>query len=137
MTSDELDKKIIEIKKRGLNNFVENELIADLRKEYYDKSTEQKIIRLTTTFRSNIAYLNRLHKEGCSAQKIKEFMGVEIPYDFNKIIYENQNLYSLRHAIIVSEFFGLPVELILFTDLEANGNTLKKEYPTLFRQSRS
>ncbi len=32
MTSDELDKKIIEIKKRGLNNFVENELIADLRK---------------------------------------------------------------------------------------------------------
>ena len=127
MTSDELDKKIIEIKKRGLNNFVENELIADLRKEYYEKTIEKKIHRLSDRFRANVLYLNRLHKENCSSNKINEF---------NKIIYEENRLYSLRQAIIVAEFFGLPVELLLFNDLEANGNTLKAEYPALFRQSR-
>lgn len=136
MTSDELDRKIIEIKKRGLNNFVENELIADLRKEYYEKAIEKKIHRISSRFRQNILYLNRLHKQNCSATKIKEFMGLDIPFDFNKIIYEEGKLYSLRHAIMASEFFGLPVELILFTDLEANGDTLKTEYPALFRQSR-
>jgi hypothetical protein len=137
MTSDELDKKIIEIKKRGLNNFVENELIADLRKEYYEKAIEKKIHRLSDRFRANVLYLNRLHKENCSSNKIKEFMGLEMPIEFNKIIYDENRLYSLRQAIIVAEFFGLPVELLLFNDLEANGDTLKAEYPTLFRQSRS
>lgn len=137
MTSDELDKKIIEIKKRGLNNFVENELIADLRKEYYEKAIEKKIHRLSDRFRANVLYLNRLHKETCSSNKIKEFMGLEMPNEFNKIIYDEHRLYSLRQAIIVAEFFGLPVELLLFNDLEANGDTLKAEYPTLFRQSRS
>jgi hypothetical protein len=137
MTSDELDKKIIEIKKRGLNNFVENELIADLRKEYYEKAIEKKIHRLSDRFRANVLYLNRLHKENCSSNKIKEFMGLEMPIDFNKIIYDENKLYSLRQAIIVAEFFGLPVELLLFNDLQANGDTLKAEYPALFRQSRS
>lgn len=137
MTADELDRKIIEIKKRGLNNFVENELIADLRKEYYIENIDKKINRLTERFRANVLYLNRLHKENCSSNKIKEFMGLMMPNDFNKILYEHNNLYSLRQAIIVAEFFGLPVELLLFNDLEANGNTLKAEYPALFRQSRS
>jgi hypothetical protein len=137
MTGDELDKKIIEIKKRGLNNFVENELIADLRKEYYEKTIEKKIHFLSDRFRANVLYLNRLHKENCSSNKIKEFMGLEMPNDFNKIIYDENRLYSLRQAIIVAEFFGLPVELLLFNDLQANGDTLKTEYPALFRQSRS
>lgn len=137
MTSDELDRKIIEIKKRGLNNFVENELISDLRREYYVKDIEKKVHRLSSRFRGNVLYLNRLHKENCSAQKIKEFMGLDMPNDFNKILYEEANLYSLRQAIMAAEFFGLPVELLLFNDLEANGDTLKKEYPALFRQSRS
>ena len=137
MTSDELDSKIIEIKRRGLNNFVEAELIADLRKVYYQQSIIKKISNLSDRFRRNVLFLNKLHKQGCSAQKIKEFMGVDMPNDFNRIIYENGKIYSLKQAIIVAEFFGLPFELLLFNDLEANENTLKKEYPALFRQSRS
>lgn len=136
MTGDELDRKIIEIKKRGLNNFVENELIADLRSEYYEKAIKKKIHSLSSRFRQNVLFLNKLHKENCSANKIKEFMGLEMPNDFNKILYEEGQLYSLRQAIITAEFFGLPLELILFTDLQANADTLKTEYPALFRQSR-
>lgn len=137
MTSDELDKKIIQIKQRGLNNFVENELIATIRKEYYEKTIEKKISHLSNRFRENILFLNKLHKQNCSAQRIKDYMGFEMPMDFNKILYENGKIYSLRQVIITAEFFGLPFELILFTDLEANADTLKKEYPALFRQSRS
>jgi hypothetical protein len=137
MTGDELDKKIIEIKKRGLNNFVENDLIASLRSEYYEKAIDKKIFNLSSRFKQNVLYLNKLHRQNCSVQKIKEFMGLDMPNEFNKILYEEGKLYSLRQAIITAEFFGLPFELLLFTDLEANANTLKEEYPALFRQSRS
>lgn len=136
MSFDELEEKIINIKKRGLNNFVENQIIADLRREYYEKALEKKMVSISNRFRSNIFFLNRIHKENLTVTKIKEFMGIEFDFSFNKILYENHNVYSLRFAIVASEFFGLPVELLLFTDLEANEHTIKKEYPALFRQSR-
>jgi hypothetical protein len=137
MTSDELDSKIIGIKKRGLNILVEAELISKVRKEYYDIHIEKKVKHISDCFRSNVILLNRLHGENCSAQKIKEFMGVEIDVSINKILYEDKGLYSLRQAYIIAEFFGLPVELLLFHDLQTNHELLSKEYGNLFKQNRS
>ena len=64
-------------------------------------------------------------------------MGLDIDLYFNKIIYDSKTLYSLKQAVMVSEFFGLPVELLLFTDLEINSEYIKQEYPALFKQSRN
>jgi hypothetical protein len=137
MTLDELEEKIISIRKRGLNILLENELIALVRKDYYDIQIEKQIGHMSNRFRNNVLFLNSLHKENCSAQKIKEFMGVDIDVSVNKIFYGDRNIYSLKQAIIISEFFGLPVELLLFQDLSAIRETIQKEYPTLFRQSRN
>ena len=136
MTFDELESKTIGIKKRGLNILIENELISKVRKEYYDAQIEKQVQHLSDRFRKNVRFLNRIHGEGCSAQKIKEFMGVEIDLSINKVLYEDKSLYSLKHAYIVSEFFGLPVELFLFHDLEVNYENLSKEYSNLFKQNR-
>lgn len=137
MTSDELDRKIIEIKKRGLNNFVENDILKSLRKEFHEQNIEKILGHITDRFRKNIFFLNKLHGENFSAGKVKEFMGLDIDLYFNKIVYETKTLYSLKQAVMVSEFFGLPVELLLFTDLEINSDYIKKEYPALFKQSRN
>lgn len=137
MTFDELESKIIGVKKRGLNILIENELIAKIRKEYYDVQIEKQVQHLSNRFRTNVRFLNRIHGEACSAQKIKEFMGVEIDLSINKIFYEDKSLYSLKQAYIVSEFFGLPVELLLFQDLELNYESLSKSYSNLFKQNRS
>lgn len=137
MTSDELDKKIIDIKKRGLANFVENQLIKELRREFYEQKVQKNIRNISDRFRRNILFLNKIHGENCSAGKIKEFMGIDVEQTFNKVLYEEKSLYSLFQASLASEFFGLPTELILFTDLEANAELIKREYPALFKQSRN
>ena len=137
MTLDELDKKIIEIKQRGLNVLVENELIADLRSQYYTLLLERKISHISDQVRRNVLFLQRAHGQTISTNKIKEFMGMEVENSFNKIIYENNSLTSLKTAILISEFYGIPVEILLFQDLEANVETFRQLYPTLFRQGRN
>lgn len=137
MTFDELEKKIVGIKKRGLNILVENELITKVRKEYYDTQINKKVEHISHRFRENVFFLNKIHKENCSAQKIKHYMGVDIDISINKVLYEQKALYSLKHAYIISEFFGLPVELLLFQDLEPNYEILSREYGNLFKQDRN
>lgn len=137
MTFDELESKIISIKKRGVNILVENQLIAKVRQEYYEKQIDKKVQHISDRFRANILFLNKIHKENCSAQKIKHFMGIDIDISINKVLYEQKSLYSLKHAYIISEFFGLPVELLLFQDLEGNYEILSREYSNLFKQDRS
>jgi hypothetical protein len=136
MTLDDLEDKIIGIRKRGLNILLENELIALVRKDYYDVEIDKQILHITERFRKNVSFLNGLHKQNCSAEKIKEFMGVDIDKSINQILYGTKNMYSLKQAIIISEFFGLPVELLLFQDLSINRERFEKEYPALYKQSR-
>lgn len=137
MTFDELEKKIQSIKKRGLNIMVENELITDVRKRYHNEKLNEAIAAMSERVRRNNKFLGRLHGEYCSWQKIKSFMGIEYDPDLNRVLYEDHNLYSLRMAYGIAEFYGIPMELLLFTDLEANEDIIKREYPALIKQSRN
>jgi len=137
VTLDELERRIIELKKRGLNILVENELIADLRSQYYDIFIDKKLGSITNQLRNNIRFLGGLHNEFVSSSKIKEFMGIQVDGNLNKILYGEYTLNSLRTAIIVAEFYGVTVDILLFHDLEANAETFKQLYPALFRQGRN
>lgn len=116
---------------------VENELITDVRKRYHNEKLNEAITAMTERVRRNNKFLGRLHGEYCSWQKIKSFMGIEYDPDLNKVLYEDNNLYSLRMAYGIAEFYGIPMELLLFTDLEANEDIIKREYPALIKQSRN
>lgn len=137
MTLDELDHRIIELKKRGLNILIENELIADLRSQYYNTFIDKKLDSITNQLRNNIRFLGGLHNEFVSSSKIKEFMGLQVDNNLNKILYGEYTLHSLKTAITIAEFYGVPVDILLFQDLEANAETFKQLYPALFRQSRN
>lgn len=136
MSFDELEKKIISIRKRGLNILVENQLIADARKLYYTALVDKRMASLTERFRNNANFLGKLHGEWASAEKIRNLMGMELERNINQVLYEGYTLRSLYQATMVSEFYGIPLELMLFTDLQANEEILKKQYPALFRQNR-
>lgn len=136
MTFEEYEQKIRSIRKRGLNILLENELIAVVRKDYYEELIYNNLHYISETLRKNISMLNKMHGETCSANKIKEFMGLDVETHLNKILYENKNITSLRSAITISEFFGLPVELLLFQDLTINPDHVKKEYGHLFKQNK-
>jgi len=137
VTLDELDHRIIELKKRGLNILIENELIADLRSQYYNTFIDKKLDSITNQLRNNIRFLGGLHNEFVSSSKIKEFMGLQVDNNLNKILYGEYTLHSLKTAITIAEFYGVPVDILLFQDLEANAETFKQLYPALFRQSRN
>ena len=64
-------------------------------------------------------------------------MGIQIDANLSKILYGEYTLSSLRTAIVIAEFYGVPVDILLFQDLEANAETFKQLYPALFRQSRN
>ena len=133
MTADELDKKIISIKKRGMNILLENELIAEVRGEYYSEIIYKKQKHISDRFRENIIFLSQQYKEFISVNKLKEFMGIDVENSLTKFLYNDQNINSLKIAIAVSEFYGIPVELLLFQDLKTNVETLKKFYPSFLK----
>lgn len=136
MNLDELESKIIEVKKRGLNLLIENELIADLRGEYYTGLLKRKLSRISDQLRRNVLFMTKLHSQTISPAKIKEFMGMDVDTNIHAVIYRDSNLTSLKTAILIAEFYGVPVEILLFQDIEPNVETFRKLYPALFRQNR-
>lgn len=136
MSLDELESKIVEVKKRGLNLLIENELIADLRGEYYSGLLKRKMNRITEQVRRNVLFMTKIHGQTISPSKIKEFMGMDVETNIHRVIYGDSVLASLRTAILIAEFYGVPVEILLFQDIEPNVETFRKLYPALFRQNR-
>ena len=137
MTYDELDKKIIDIKKKGLNIILEASMIAEIRESFYNVRIDEKMQEISNTFVKNVRYLETLHGQFPTYGKIREFMGVIAHPDHNDYIFGKKRVGSLRTFFLVGEFYGLPVELLLFNDLETHGDILKKTYPALFKQSRN
>lgn len=137
MNYDQLEDKIRSIKKRGLNIMVENELIADARKTYHEERMRKKLETMADLIRRNNNFLGKIHGEYCSAQKIKSFMGLETSSNLNKALYENGIFYNLHSIYAVAEFYGIPMELLMYTDLEANEDIIKREYPAIIRQGRN
>lgn len=136
MTFDELEQKIIEIRRRGLNIIVQTELISVVRGQYYNELIAKKHKAISDLFKKNINFLASLHKQKVTVNLIQESMGIQPDLNLNKIVYGNLSINNIKTAISVAEFYGLPVELLLFNDLEANAKTLKEIYPALFRQGR-
>lgn len=116
---------------------VENELIADARKTYHEERMRKKLEIMADLIRRNNNFLGKLHGEYCSAQKIKSFMGLETSGNLNKALYENGIFYNLHSIYAVAEFYGIPMELLMYTDLEANEDIIKREYPAIIRQGRN
>lgn len=137
MTADELEKKIIAIKKRGLNIMVEQDLIAQLRAEYYSEKVHRKISNMSALFVKNLNYLAKMHRDMVTVNKIRLHMGVMLNHDEDNVFRGESNLYSLRVATIAAEYYGLPVDYLLFTDIEANEQTFLERYPALIQQNRN
>jgi len=137
MTRDELEKKIISIKKRGLPVIVEESLIKDTRKEFYETFFRKKLKNISERFVSNVIYLSKLHGTKFHTSKIYNTMGVFLNHKvFSDALEGKTSINNFFVPMVIAEFYGLPVELLLFYDLPAHESTLKEKYPALFRQSR-
>lgn len=137
MTRDILDKKIIEIKKRGLPQVVQENLIKEARKEYYETYFRKKLSHLGQQFAKNVQYLGKLHGNSFHSSQIYQTMGIFINHKvFMDALNGKSNISSMFIPLVAAEFFGLPVEYLLFYDLQTYETTLKEKYPALYRQGR-
>lgn len=135
MTLDELDKQIIAIKKQGLTPYVERNQIARVRQKYYFEKIAADKERYTTLFLSNVAFLNKIHKSACTRYTVEDNMGIKTDDFFQALLEGRGQLFNFEHILLVAAFFGVPPDLILFVDLQANEQTIRNEYPSLFKQS--
>jgi hypothetical protein len=135
MTLVELEKEIIAIKKQGVTPYVERHQIARARQKYYIEKIIADKERYTTLFLNNIAFLNKIHRSKCTRYNIEDNMGIKTD-DFLQTLLEGKGqIYNFEHILLVASFFGIAPDLILFVDLEANEQTIRNEYPSLFKQS--
>lgn len=132
MTYDELDKKIIEIKKKGLPYMVEQSKIAEVRGQYYDQESENQLREISVRFCKNIEALAKMHRSWPSVNHVEEFTGIKVPQGYNKFITHKPLLTNLRYVMVVSIYYNIPAEVLLFTDIEAHEKTIKEQYPFIF-----
>lgn len=137
MTADELDKEIIAIKKQGLTPYVEKYKIAQTRQKYYLAKIEDDKQNLIALFKKNLNFLSQLYNIRYNKHQIDEFLAIKTEDYFQLFLDGKVQLFNLEYVLIASVFFGIPAELLLFTDLEANEQTIRKQYPLIFKQSRN
>jgi hypothetical protein len=133
MTLSNFEKEIIAIKKQGLTPYVERHKIAQARQKYYVEKISADKEMYTSLFLNNIAFLNKIHKSWCNRNNIEENMGIRTDDYFQLLMDGKLPLYNFEHVLLVAAFFSLPPDLILFNDLEANEQTVRKEYPFVFK----
>lgn len=136
MTADELEKKVISIKKRGLNIMVEQEMISQIRAEYYTDRFRTKSEELTNRFVRNLGLLSKIHRDMITANKVRLQMGLNITHEDEKVYRGEYRLNNIRLAMIAAEYYGVPLEILLFKDITADEQLFRQQYPTLIRQNR-
>lgn len=134
MTADELDQEIINIRKKGLPKLLEFELIGKARGIFYNERIDAMHEEINARFFQNLEFLSRLHKSYPSATNVKDYMGYQVDQYYTNAL-NNNKLSTIKQPIIVSKYYGIPVELLLFSDLELYGERIRKEYPSFFKQS--
>lgn len=134
MTADELEQKIVDIQKRGLPKLLEFDLIGKARGEYYQEKIEESLDNIDQRFFENVNFLAKLHRSKATASNVKEYMGYQVDQYYSNCMQHNK-LGSMKQAVVIAKYYGIPLELLLFENLEIYGERIRKEYPSFFKQS--
>jgi len=136
MNLDDLDKKIISIKNKGLHKVVELQQLKEVRSEYYSKRLTTLEGTLSKRLFKNINYLATLFKSFPSNSNLQEFMGITLSPYFDIFIKTQGGIPPFKDIIAISEYYGVPVNLLIFDDIEIYGEQIWKEHNTIFKQSK-
>lgn len=136
MTLDELDKKLINIKSKGLPKVVELQQIKEVRSEYYRQRISNIENSLSARIFKNINYLATKFKSFPSNSNIQEFMGVTLSPYFDVFMKNQGGLLPFKDMVAISEYYGVPLNLLIFEDIEIYGEQIWKEYNTIFKQGK-
>lgn len=136
MTNDDLDKKIISIKKKGLPKVVELQQLKELRSEYYSGKINTLENSLGKRLFKNINYLATRFKSFPSNSNIQEFMGITLSPYFDVFIKNQKGIPPFKDIFAISEYYGVPVNLLIFDDIEIYGEQIWKEHNSVFKQSK-
>lgn len=132
MTIDEFEQERVEIKKQGLSPYVEDHKLAKLRHRYYAALIERQEDEISDRILKNIRFLCRIHKTKLNLEHFTDYMGLRMDSYLRMCLLEGR-IHNFQNILWVAAFFGIPSELLLYTDLEANEGTIKAQYPALFK----
>lgn len=133
MTNDELEEKIYEIKKMGLEKLVAHQKIRSV----IIKNNQEKYDDMLNTIHErslkNIKHLARCNKIPFSERNFTRFTGhARTLNEFN--LFMSGNEVSLYIPMIASLMYNFPVDMILFHDLEIyDEKNIIENFPHSFR----
>ena len=114
---DELNQKISEVRRRESSIPVQKAEISRLKRHYFTENINTKLTEISERVRKNIEFLKLKMGRALTVNNIIEHMGINVDIGVQEFIRENGLMYSTKMAIIASEFYGIPVEDIMFKDL--------------------
>lgn len=132
MTVDEFEQERVNIKKRGLSPYVEDHLMGKLRHRYYTLLVDKQYDEINERLKRNIHFLARVHKIKFDVHVFTDYMGVQMDKNFRELVIDKKINYY-KYVLWVAAFFGIPSDLLVYTDLEANEETIRTQYPALFK----
>lgn len=115
---------------------VEQEMISQIRAEYYTDRFRTKSEELTNRFVRNLGLLSKIHRDMITANKVRLQMGLNITHEDEKVYRGEYRLNNIRLAMIAAEYYGVPLEILLFKDITTDEQLFRQQYPTLIRQNR-
>lgn len=133
MTNDELEKKIYEVKKMGLEKVIAHQKIRSLiiqnNKEKYKKLVEDMHERTL----NNIRHLARCNKIPFSEKNFVAFTGHSRTLSEYRLFMSKEEM-SLYIPMLASLMYNFPLEMIIFHNLEIyDEKNIQENFPNSFR----
>lgn len=106
-------------------------------KQYWNQKIYDETSGLRNRAQKNVEFLSEVFKRKPVLSAIKEGMNCDIPDDLYTWIVDDGKLSTLRSFIILSTFYGIPLETFLFEDLTIfDKDEFIKRYNTISRQDK-
>jgi len=116
---DQLVEDVLRIRRTTPSPIVAKAEVSRRKRVYFHENITRKQEELTENVRRNLEFLKLRLGRMMTVNNIIEHMGITVDPSVYGFLNDKEKLYSLKVVIIASEFYGVPVEDILFRDLSA------------------
>jgi len=133
MTNDELEEKIYEIRKMGIEKVIQHSKIKSLLIRNNQSKYEELIKQMNERAVNNIRHLARCNKIAFSEDNFNKFTG-HLPSFKEFRDFMSCKEMSIYIPMIASFMYNFPLDMILFHDLEIyDEKNIKENFPNSFR----
>ncbi len=132
----DFEKALLEIKFSGEREIIKVKKTRELTQRFWTKNVRGQCDHISDRLVRNMQTLYEYTGRKCTPKNISDYMCMGTPEDLMKFFEEGFRIASIRSAVLMAEFYRLPVEMIMFQDIKAiyEKEEFRKQYAFIIRQ---